>query len=175
MRNIYPFPNFDNAGAVPPKSLELVYFEISLTKMSHDVKDSHTPQQVISWWRHKMETFSVLLALSAENSPVNGEFPSQSPVTRSFDVFFDLLLNKRLNKQSRRLWFEIPSRSWWRRFNYQYNNEICHISVAVQLDMSLKSVHNLLCISFPIIQVYWVMRITTNTRDNSGFILTSVI
>ena len=35
-----------------------------------------------------METFSALLALSAENSPVTGEFPSQKPVTRSFGVFF---------------------------------------------------------------------------------------
>ena len=36
-----------------------------------------------------METFSALLALCAGNSPVTGEFPSQRPVTRSFDVFFD--------------------------------------------------------------------------------------
>ena len=28
-----------------------------------------------------------------------GEFPAQWPVTRSFDVFFDLRLNKRLSKQ----------------------------------------------------------------------------
>ena len=40
---------------------------------------------------------------------VTGEFPSQRPVTRSFDVLFDLRLNKRLNKQSRRRWFEKPS------------------------------------------------------------------
>ena len=33
-------------------------------------------------------------------SPVTGEFPSQRPGTRSFDVFFDLSLNKRFNKQS---------------------------------------------------------------------------
>ena len=33
------------------------------------------------------------------NSPVIGEFPTQRPVTRSFDVFFDLRLNKRLSKQ----------------------------------------------------------------------------
>ena len=45
-----------------------------------------------------METFSALLALCAENSPVTGEFPSQRPVTQSFDVFFDLRLNKRLSK-----------------------------------------------------------------------------
>ena len=41
-----------------------------------------------------------LLAICAGNSPVTGEFPAQRPVTRSFDVFFDLRLNKRLSKQS---------------------------------------------------------------------------
>ena len=46
-------------------------------------------------WRHQMETFSVVLALCAGNSPVTGEFPSQKPVTRSFDLFLDLRLNKR--------------------------------------------------------------------------------
>ena len=40
-----------------------------------------------------METFSALLAICAGNSPVPGEFPTQRPVTRSFDVFFDLRLN----------------------------------------------------------------------------------
>ena len=54
------------------------------------------------WWRHQMKTFYALLALFAGNSPVTAEFPSQRPVTRSFDVFFDLHLNKRLSKQSRR-------------------------------------------------------------------------
>ena len=45
--------------------------------------------------------------------PLCGEFPSQRPVTRSFDVFFDLCLNKRLSKQSGGWWFETPSRSLW--------------------------------------------------------------
>ena len=40
----------------------------------------------VTWWRHQMETFSALLALCVGNSPVTGEFPSQRPVTRSFDV-----------------------------------------------------------------------------------------
>ena len=48
------------------------------------------------------------------DSPVTGEFPSQRSVTQSFDVFFDLCLNKRLRKQSRRRWFETPSCSLWR-------------------------------------------------------------
>ena len=43
-----------------------------------------------------METFSALLAICAGNSPVPGEFLTQRPVTRGFDVFFDLRLNKRL-------------------------------------------------------------------------------
>ena len=40
------------------------------------------------WWRHQIETFSALLAFCAGNSPVTGEFPAQSAVTRSFDIFF---------------------------------------------------------------------------------------
>ena len=49
--------------------------------------------------------------------PVIGGFPSKRPVTLSFDVFFDLRLNKRLSKQSRRIWFETPLRSVWRHCN----------------------------------------------------------
>ena len=71
----------------------------------------------IAWWRHQMETFSALLALYAGNSPVPGEFPTQRPVTRSFDVFFDLRLNKRLSKQAWGWWFETPSRPLWRHRN----------------------------------------------------------
>ena len=50
----------------------------------------------------------------AGNSPVTGRFPSQRPVMRSFDVFFDLRQNKRLSKHSKRRWFDTPSRSLWR-------------------------------------------------------------
>ena len=60
-----------------------------------------------SWWCHQIKTFSALLALCVGNSPVTREFPSKRPVTRSFDVFVDRLLNKRLNKQSKRWWFEM--------------------------------------------------------------------
>ena len=74
-------------------------------------------QVPLTWWRHQMETFSALLALCAGNSPVHGEFPAQRPVTRSFDVFFDRRLEKRLSKQSWGWWFETPSRSLWRHCN----------------------------------------------------------
>ena len=72
---------------------------------------------MIAWWRHQMETFSALLAICAGNSPVPGEFPTQRPVTRSFDVYFDLRPNKRLSKQPWGWWFETPTRSLWRQCN----------------------------------------------------------
>ena len=46
-----------------------------------------------------------------------GEFPTQRPVARSFDVFFDLRRNKRLNKQPWGWWFETQSWSLWRHCN----------------------------------------------------------
>ena len=72
---------------------------------------------VTAWWRHQMETFSALLAICAGNSPVPGEFPTQRPVTRSFDFFFDLPLNNRLSKQSWGWWFETLSGPLWRHSN----------------------------------------------------------
>ena len=81
----------------------------------------------------RIETFSSLLALCARNSPVNGESPSQRPVTRSFDVFFDLRLNKRLSKQSRRRWFETPLRLLWRHCNV--NSTPCSQTLAMGLKM----------------------------------------
>ena len=53
-------------------------------------------------WHLQMAIYSASLALCARNSPATGEFPAQRPVTRSFDVFFDLRLNKMLSKQSRK-------------------------------------------------------------------------
>ena len=74
-------------------------------------------QMNITWWHHQMETLSTLLAICAGNSPVTGEFPRQRPVTWSFDVFFELCLNKRLRKQSWGWWFDTPSCPLWRHCN----------------------------------------------------------
>ena len=77
-----------------------------------------------------METFSALLAICAVNSPVNGEFPSQRPMTRSFDVFFYLRLNKRLSKQGWGWWFETLSRPLWRHCNEMGLDEYtCYVTV----------------------------------------------
>ena len=49
--------------------------------------------------------------------PICGEIPAQRPVTRSFDVFLDLRLNKRLSKHSWGWWSGTPSRSLRRHPN----------------------------------------------------------
>ena len=86
--------------------------KIDLEKLRSDIKWPNT------WWRHQMETFSALLAIC--------EFPSQRPVTRSFDVFFDLRLNKRLSKRSWGWWFETLSHPLWRHCNVsEMSGPIC--------------------------------------------------
>ena len=61
-----------------------------------------------------------------------GEFPTQRPATRSFDVFFDLRLNRQLSKQPWDWWFETPSWSLWRQCNEKGANQLkkpVHIQV----------------------------------------------
>ena len=78
--------------------------------------------------RHQMETFSALLAICTGNSPLSGEFAAQRPVTRSFDVFFDLSLNTRLSKQSGGWWFGTPSSPLWRHCNgiMEHKSPLCY-------------------------------------------------
>ena len=98
-----------------------------------------------------METFSVLLALCVGNSPVTNEFPSQRPVTQSFDVFFDLCLNKRLSKQWRHRWFEKPSCWLWCHCNEDDcfivtgNMEGCNNSRDCSLYQSLQYLNGFKC------------------------------
>ena len=69
-----------------------------------------------------------------------GEFQTQRPVTRNFDVFFDLRLNKRLSKQPWGLWFEEPSWSLWRQCNVlrlQHQKGIARHELITE-DISLK-------------------------------------
>ena len=75
--------------------------------------------KIRSWWRHQMETFSALLALCGGR-----------PVTRNFDIFFDLRLNKQFSKQSRPRWFETPLHSLWRHCNVQYHAQWLSLSTS---------------------------------------------
>ena len=77
------------------------------------------PRAIRVSWRHAdvIKWKRTLLVLCTGNSPVTGEFPAQRPVMRSFDVSYDLRLDKGLSKQSWGWWFETPSRSLWRYYN----------------------------------------------------------
>ena len=104
----------------------------------------------MAWWRHQMETFSALLAICAGNAPVPGEFPAQRPVTRSFGVFFDLRLNKRLSKQSWGWWFETLLRPLWRHCNGLYASMDVHCYLISLLKFgplwSKRKSHSSICI-----------------------------
>ena len=95
--------------------IRIIWRDVST--VTHSTSISKLGHHRLSWWRHQMEIFSALLVICAGNSPVPGEFPAQRPVTRNFDVFCDLRLNKRLSKQSRGWWFETLSCSLWRHCN----------------------------------------------------------
>ena len=110
---------------------------LKLFSASSGVPPSCTPKQkhnrgvIYTWWHHDLETLSYYWPTTASsngnifrvtgllcgNSPVTGEFPTQRPAARSFDVFFDLHLYKRLSKQWWGWWFETPSRPLWRHCN----------------------------------------------------------
>ena len=61
-----------------------------------------------SWWRHQMETFFPRYWPFVRGIHRSRWIPPQRPVTRSFDVFFDLRPNKRLSKQRLVIWYAIP-------------------------------------------------------------------
>ena len=64
-------------------------------------------------WKHFPRYWPFVRGI--HRSPVNS--PHKRPVTRSFAVFFDLRMNKRLSKQSWGWWFETLSRPLWRHRN----------------------------------------------------------
>ena len=102
-----------------------------------------------SWWRHQVEAFSSLLAICAGNSPTTGEFPSQRPVTWSFDVFFDLRLNKWLSKQLWGWWFATPLHLLWRHCNVWRPN--LHVQTISWCETAVSG----LCLSVNRLNQYW--------------------
>ena len=98
---------------------QIQVMHVAVDDMDYYIRDTQYTGHILcsTWWRHQMETFSALLAICAENSPVPGEFSTQRPVTRSFDVYFDLRPNKGLSKQLWGWWFETQSCPLWRHRN----------------------------------------------------------
>ena len=94
-----------------------VKYHYNLINFLQNYHDIYPPRELWVYFVtrscHQMETFSALRDICAGNSLVIGNFPAQRPVIRSFDVFFDLHLNKWLSKQSWGWWLEMPSHSLW--------------------------------------------------------------
>ena len=95
--------------------------------LSHD-RWSYPCNGNLITWKDRLYTANIMMTSSNGNifrvtGPLCGEFtgpgevPTQKPVTPSFDVFFDLRLNKRLSKQPWGWWFETLSWSLWRQCN----------------------------------------------------------
>ena len=115
--------------SIPDVIVQYVAFEfgtIGTLNILIDLSPGHG--DVIKW-----KPFSPLLALCAGNSPVTGEFHAQRPVTRSFDVFFDLRLNTQLSNQSWGWWFETPSRPLLRHWLKNYLFDRFHFWDILQL------------------------------------------
>ena len=68
--------------------------------------------------------------------PFSALCPTQRPVTRDFDVFFDLRLNQQLSKQSIHRWFETPSRSLWR-----HCNDLAYLTTVMVYDLAEKQLY----------------------------------
>ena len=114
-----------------------------------------------------------LLGCCDGNLSVTGEFPSQSPVTRSFYVLFCLRLNKWLSKQSTRRWFETPSRSLWRHCHVRrccpvesHKISTCDLELTIRIDtplyhiaqftMSMAAIHK--CCWISDMPCFWIFK-----------------
>ena len=101
-------------------------YHLTLTTLWHVPIDEAIAKYIVTWWRHQMEAFSAWLTPCAGNSPAPVNSPHKGPVTRSFDVFFNLRLNKRLSKQPWGWWFQTPSWSLWRHCNETSMRTLCN-------------------------------------------------
>ena len=102
------------------------------------------------------------------NSPVTGEFPSQRPVARGFDVFFYLRLNKWLSKQSWGWGFETPSGSLWRHCNESAHFPLTGTSPIMTFDHTSHRLWGALPVTD---KITWNH---TTSRENSADILNDV-
>ena len=75
------------------------------------------PHDDVITWKHLSLDWPFVRG--THRSPVNS--PNKGQWRGAFDVFFDLRVNKQLNKQSWGWWFETLSRPLWRQCNDWHN------------------------------------------------------
>ena len=175
---------------IPNDSASDYGFEISCQKLLHTIsiiqnKDQKPNIMLMRWNRYMMTSsngniFRVTGPLYGEFTGP-GEFPTQRPVTRSFDVFFDLRLNKRLSRQPWGWWLETPLWSLWRRCNDLMDFQIVNVDSPILHTMRITSKYEmvwweveklLLSKIFPLmihnISTFINMSMEDNVRPQSG-------
>ena len=116
--------------------------------------DKHRPNRKVSMMTSSNGNIFRVTGPSCGEFTGLGEFPTQRPVTRSFDVFSDLRLNKRLSKQPWGWWFETLSCPLWR-----------HCNVGIISDRRL---FEALC------YLGWIIRLPHCQWRNSGLLFTKL-
>ena len=97
LNRILNWLNFIEMGSFWSVSLYIYIYTISRqTSLMQRLLTRST--EAFTWWRHQNGNILRVTGPLWGESNVTGGFPSQRPVTWSFDVFFDFRLNKRLNK-----------------------------------------------------------------------------
>ena len=95
------------------------------------------------------------------NSLVPGEFLAQGPVTRSFDVFFDLRPNKRLSKQSSGRWYETLPCPLWRHRNDEWHLRLSQLQAVMPPVMTKLA--------------FWQFLFSVNRLNHYGDVIMSVM
>ena len=125
--NVFPCHGVSLKGVVktPFMIIRVFFFDISTPPTHHPRPFSYEEMNPVAClhddvikWNHFPRYWAFVRGI--HRSPVN--YPHKGPVTRSFDVFFDLRRNKRLSKQPWGWLFDTPSLSLWRHCNGHLNS-----------------------------------------------------
>ena len=149
------------------------YLFLLSAKFAFSINGEHTVQRthylvyiiyLATWWLNQIETCSALLAICAGNSPVTGEFPAQSPVTRSFDVsFIDTWING---------WVDNREAGDFRRYRAHYEvtvmnawtSVLLHAGTQGQILLADLAIHGDLVLPFTV-EMYWYEDCDVNLLD----------
>ena len=118
-------------------------------------------QEVTDWLQYMMTSSNG--NISRVTCPLSGEFPAQRPVTRSFDVLFDLRPNKWMKKQSWGCLFQMPSCSLWRHCNDNFQVSK-HLFISMILSSVLPMQHTINHTKWPLWQLlhYMIAHLVVN-------------
>ena len=127
-------PEISRVTTETARNINYKFVEVWYDTCIHIFGDAYWYDDVIKW-EHFPRYWPFVRGIHR-----SGEFPSQRPVMRNFDVFFDRCLNKRSSKQSRRRWLATSSLSLWRHCNGRWGNRmIATVSVNGTAGIRVKS------------------------------------